>query len=307
MTRGRLVLIDASIWIFRSWFGLPGQITDRDGRPANALVGWIGFLLDELARAPEAVGVAFDEALGSGFRHQLYDGYKANRALPDADLARQLLACRRFTESLGLCCAASERFEADDLLASAARGAREAGWTVEIVSRDKDLLQLLRDEDRMRDPVAGREIRVEDVEHRFGVLPEQLPDWLGLAGDAVDGIPGAPGVGPRTATRLLERWTTLEGLYAALEARGVDALEGLRGAPGLATRLRAHRDQVFLCRRLARALDDAPVPFTPWCSPRPRPTAGALRAALAEVALSGQFEHRLRRWQEAPVARRAPA
>lgn len=296
---GPLVLIDASIWIFRGAFAVPDALVDDRGRPANALHGWITFLLEELALAPAALGVAFDEALGTGFRHDLHPGYKAERVLPDPDLAHQLDACRRFAEALGLCCAVSDRYEADDLLATAARGGRERGWTVEVVSRDKDLLQLLRGADRMREGARGRLTDVDGVRMRFGVGPERLPDWLGLAGDRIDGIPGVPGVGARTTTALLGRHGHLEGLYEALDTRGETSLSGLRGAVGLQRRLLAHREDAFLSRRLARALDDAPVAFEPWRTGAPRPDRSRLAAALAEVDLAGRFARRLERWKPA--------
>lgn len=297
--RGRLVLVDASIWIFRAAFAVPEALVDDRGRPANALHGWIAFLLEELTLGPAALGVAFDEALGTGFRHALHPGYKAERVLPDPELAHQLEACRRFAEALGLCCAASDRYEADDLLATAARGGREHGWTVEVVSRDKDLLQLLRGADHMREGPRGRVTEVDAVRARFGVGPERLPDWLGLAGDRIDGIPGVPRVGARTASALLERHGHLEGLYGALDTRAEAALSGVRGAAGLQRRLLAHREDAFLSRRLARALDDAPVAFEPWRAGAPRPDRARLAAALAEVDLAGRFARRLERWEPA--------
>lgn len=291
-----VVLIDASIWIFRAHFGMPAELRDDRGRPAGAVQGWVGMLLDELARDPPALGIAFDTALESGFRHRLWPAYKAQRTLPDAELARQLEACRSFAEALGLCCASSHAFEADDLIAAAAARARADGVAVEIVSRDKDLLQLITGPaDRMRDAATGRLQDRAAAAARFGVPPERIPDLQALAGDRIDGIPGIEGIGERTAARLLARHADLETLFDALARDGVDAFAGLRGAAGLATRLHGRREDALLFRTLARAHADVDVDFTPHRAPSPRPDGARVRAALAAVGLGGRLRQRIER------------
>jgi 5'-3' exonuclease len=297
---GPVVLVDASIWIFRAHFSLPEAIVDDAGRPAAALQGWAATLLDELARAPQALGVAFDEALFSGFRHRLYPAYKADRVLPDEALAHQLTACRALCDALGLCTAASEEFEADDLIATAASRARAAGRAVEIVSRDKDLLQSLRGPaDRMRAADGSRSFDLAAAEVRFGVPSHAIPELQALSGDAIDGIPGVRGIGERTAMRLIRRYGDLERLYAALDEAGAAALGGLRGAEGLAERLHAAREEVFLYRELTRAREDAAVDFAPHAAPAPRPGPERAAAALASVGLGGRLRGRVARL-EAP-------
>lgn len=296
MSGGPVVLVDASIWIFRAHFSLPDSIVDDAGRPAAALQGWAATLLEELARAPASLGIAFDEALFTGFRHRLFPAYKADRVLPDESLAHQLAAARGLCDALGLCSAASEEYEADDLLATAASRARAAGRAVEIVSRDKDLLQSLRGPgDRMRAADGSRSFDLAGAEARFGVPTAAIPELQALSGDAIDGIPGVRGVGERTAMQLIRRHGDLEGLYAALDAEGVEALGGLRGAAGLAVRLAAAREDVFLFRELTRAREDAAVDFAPHLAPAPRPDREQAAEALASVGLAGRLRGRIAR------------
>ena len=298
-TRRRVVIIDASIWIFRAHFSLPDAIRDAQDRPAAALQGWASVLLEEVARRPAAIGVAFDEALFTGFRHRLYPAYKADRALPDADLEGQLQRARAFAEALGLCTAASDEFEADDLIATAAARARAADHAVEIVSRDKDLLQSVRaPDDVMREVDPTRSVDLAAAEARFGVATALIPDVQALSGDAIDGIPGVRGIGARTASQVIARCGPLESLYAALE-QDEKALDGLRGAARVRQRLLDAREEAFLFRELTRARDNADVPFAPHAAPAPAPGRDDVNRALAEVGLHGRLQMRVRAFPEA--------
>lgn len=149
-------LLDASIYIFRAWFGLPDNIRDARGRPVNAVLGYWRLLVQQLAQLqPDFCAAAFDESLFSGFRHQLYPAYKSNRALPDEDLAYQLDLCRLLTAHLGISCHSSTVYEADDVLATLAgivrseglakseARAESEGLAVAVISRDKDLAQIV--------------------------------------------------------------------------------------------------------------------------------------------------------------------
>ena len=287
----QLWLIDASIWIFRAWFSLPDTLLDARGEPANALQGWAGFLLRLLAsERPVRLGIAFDESLESGFRHRLYPDYKSARELPDESLAHQLRQCRRFAELLGIDCAASEEFEADDLIACAARQGRLDGFSNRVVTRDKDLLQVLRDDDLWIDPGSPRVCDVAGACERFGVAPDRVADLQALVGDPVDGIPGLPGIGAKAAAAMLQRWGDLEGVYAALDDGRLADAPGLRGAGRLAGILQAHREQAFLFRRLTRMADDLPEPWRPHALEFRAPDASSTRAALAGVDLPGRLD-----------------
>jgi 5'-3' exonuclease len=250
MNNRRACLIDASIYIFRAYFSLPERWHTADGQPLNAVYGYAGFLVDFLSRLePEAYcAAAFDESLGSCFRNELYPGYKASRALPDEELAFQLHSCRELTEKIGLPSFGGERYEADDYIATLARLCREQGSPVTVVTRDKDLGQLLvATEDRWWDFAADTELDQAGFHQRFGVQSWQFADYLALVGDSIDDIPGVPGVGPKTAAAVLSSFPSLDEIEANLDQLGG---LGIRGAQKLQQRLTDHWEQVRLARRL---------------------------------------------------------
>ena len=257
--KSQLYLVDASIYIFRAYFSLPERWHSPDGYPLNAVYGYSSFLV-ELMQALQSNAdtlyftASFDESLGSGFRHQVYPGYKASRELPDEALAFQLAACRQVTELLGIACFGGKAFEADDYIASLARLGREQGAEVTIVSRDKDLGQLLlREQDTLWDYAADSKMSRHGFQEKFGVLPEQFPDYQGLVGDSVDDIPGVPAVGAKTGAALIAHFGDLETLEPA---RGNLQELGLRGAARISENLNQYWDQALLSRRLAK-LDDS--------------------------------------------------
>jgi 5'-3' exonuclease len=254
-------LIDASVFVFRAYFSIPADMTAPDGQPVNAVYGYGRFLLDYVEdlrrRAPdEELAVAFDESLTTSFRNEIYPAYKANRELPPPDLEAQFEHCRALTGHLGIDHFAHPRYEADDIIGTLTARRRAAGRSATIVSRDKDLAQLLRKGDRFFNPIDRKRFGYEDIAGRFGAIPEHFPDYQGLVGDKVDNIPGVPGIGPKTATVLVGALGALESIFAAPEA--VAGLS-LRGAAKLPERLAAHRDAAFLSRELATIATDMPL------------------------------------------------
>lgn len=246
---GGVLLVDASAYLFRAWFGVPDVFADRRGRPLNAVVGFARTLARLLAGArPGAVAIAFDESLFSGFRHRLDPGYKSGRVLPDEDLAWQMQACRLLAERLGLRAMASREFEADDLLATlAARVAATGGFSV-LAGEDKDLAQALAGpRDVLWQAARDRLLDRADVANWLGLPPERLPELQALTGDPVDDVPGVPGIGPRTALALLAHCRHVEEL---LVQPGQVAGLPLRGAPRLAGLLAEHAPRVRLNLRL---------------------------------------------------------
>ena len=294
----RAWLLDASIYIFRAWFSLPDRWHNEVGMPLNAVYGYASFLCDLLFRispSPHLVA-AFDESLGSCFRNQLYPQYKASRALPDEALAFQLHSCREITERCGIPCYGGDRYEADDYLASLARLAVAQQLPITVITRDKDLGQLLAaPADAWWDLAADKTLDMDGFEQRFGVHPRLFADYLGLVGDSVDDIPGVPGIGPRTAAALIGELGSLDAI-----ARNMDLVTRLpvRGASRLAEKLTRHWPQALLSRQLARLENNIPgVAQLPTFAPT-RQHIDSVLAFLESLGLGGPLT---RRWQGLPA------
>jgi 5'-3' exonuclease len=245
----RLYLIDASIYVFRAWFSMDEGITDKHGNPVNAVYGFAHFLAQLLEQTrPTHIAALFDESLSSSFRNKIYAPYKANREPAPPELKQQFQLCRRLCRAVGIKEMASARYEADDLIGSLAERFRGKYKQVVIVSRDKDLVQLLGDNDLFWDFAEDRKLDHAGATTHFGVRPEQMADFLALAGDSVDNIPGVPGVGKKTAQRLLSHFQDLDQLYQGLEqVAGLD----MRAAARIHGLLERHRDMAYLCRQLS--------------------------------------------------------
>ncbi len=252
-----LYLVDASVFIFRAYYSVPLEFTDRDGNPVNAVHGFARFLGELLEKqAPTHIAVAFDESLEQSYRNEIYPAYKANREPAPQELKRQFGLCREVVRAFGLAEFGSSRYEADDIIGTLATRARAVGRPVTIVSRDKDLTQLIGAHDTYWDAVADVRYGYDDIEERFGVRPERMADFLALMGDAVDNIPGVPGVGRKTAATLLKHYDTLPGVYDNLAA--IPKLK-FRGATFVAQSLGEHRESAFLSRQLTGIACDMPL------------------------------------------------
>lgn len=252
-----LYLVDASLYVFRAWHSMPDEFRDAEGWPTNAVHGFARFLLELLDRSrPQHIAVAFDEALDSCFRNTLYPAYKANRDPAPEELKRQFVHCRALCVVLGLSVLGHREYEADDLIGSACHGARAHGFRSVIVSADKDLSQLLGAHDEQWDFARGQRWGAAGVPARHGVEARQMADYLALCGDAVDNIPGVPGIGAKTAAALLAHFGTLDALLDRVEE--VPFLR-LRGAKACAARLRLHREQALLCRQLSTIACEVPL------------------------------------------------
>jgi 5'-3' exonuclease len=298
-TANTTYLIDASIYIFRAYFAMPDHWHSPQGRSVNALYGYARFILQFLQQSrAQSLAAAYDESLGSCFRNDIYADYKSSRALPDEELAYQLTACKAFTEMLGIYSPASERYEADDIIATLALAARQQGDALVIVTRDKDLSQLLHNaEDFLWDYAADKRFYRQDIFDQFAVFPEQIVDYLALVGDSVDDIPGVPGIGKKTAAALMRKFGTIDKLYSDL---GAVAACGLRGASGIASRLESFRGQVNQAQQLVQLEYQVPVDrpaVLSWQAPEQQ----QLEAFLAEHGLLGALQKQLNNcywWQE---------
>jgi len=255
--RPTLYLVDASLYVFRAWHSMPDEFRDADGWPTNAVHGFARFLLELLERErPRHIAIAFDEALDSCFRNVLYPPYKANRDPAPEQLRRQFGQCKALCLALGLAVLSHREYEADDLIGSALHAARPLGFRGLIVSADKDLSQLLDGADEQWDYARGHRWTAAGVKARHGVHAHQIADYLALCGDAVDNIPGVPGIGAKTAAVLLAHFESLDILLARIDE--VPFLR-FRGAAQAAARLKLHREQAMLCRQLSRIALDAPL------------------------------------------------
>ncbi len=225
--------------------------------PVNAMYGFCRFLTEFVERTgAKHVGIAFDENLTQSFRNDIYPEYKMNRELTPPGLKNQFKYCRRLAEAAGFYCVGHDRYEADDLIATLSLSMRNQGFRNVIVSGDKDLAQLIRGDDVWWDFARNRELKTPQVIEKFGVPPEAIQDFLGLCGDAVDNIPGVPGIGPKTATALLQEYRTVEGVYDNLDA--IASLK-IRGAKTLGAKLAEHKEKAFLSKLLATVAYDAPI------------------------------------------------
>jgi len=211
-----LYLVDGSGYIFRAFHALP-PMHRPDGTPTNAVFGFTNMIL-KLLEDSEADGLAviFD-AGATSFRNEIYDDYKAHRPDPPEELIPQFGLIREATRAFGLPCIEMENYEADDLIATFARRAREAGIEVTIVSSDKDLMQLVGPGVTMLDPMKNRSIGPDELVEKFGVPPEKVTEVQALAGDSVDNVPGVPGIGVKTAAQLITEYGDLESLLARAE------------------------------------------------------------------------------------------
>ncbi len=214
----KLYLIDGSGFIFRAYHALP-PLTRGDGTPIGAVLGFCNMLyrLHGELKATHAA-VIFDAARKT-FRNDIYPEYKAHRPDPPEDLRPQFAIVKEAARAFGFPSIESQGYEADDLIATYAREARALGWDVVVVSSDKDLMQLIKEGVRLHDPLKNKPIGPEEVMEKFGVAPEQVIDVQALCGDATDNVPGAPGIGVKTAAQLITEYGSLEKLLS--EAGGI--------------------------------------------------------------------------------------
>ncbi len=263
-----LYLIDGSSYIYRAYFAIR-HLSSPIGFPTNALYGFTQMLLKVLKdRQPDYVAVVFDAGRLT-FRNELYPDYKANRsAMPD-DLRRQIDPIKEMVRAFSIPALELAGFEADDIIATIARECSGCGVDIMVVTGDKDLMQIVSDRVRLLDTMKDKESGIPEVLDRFGVEPERVIDILGLAGDSSDNIPGVPGIGEKTAIKLIQEFGSLESL---LERAG--EVKGKNGE-----RLQEFADQARLSKRLATTDDQVPIAYTfdeLICSPPDNPRLAEL-------------------------------
>ena len=250
-----LYLVDGSAYIFRAYHRLP-PLTNIRGEPVGAVYGYTTMLwklADDLHKAdgPTHMAVVLDKSSQS-FRNEIYDLYKAHRPEPPEDLRPQFPMIRDATRAFSLPMIEEDNVEADDMIASYAKAACRAGWHVTIVSSDKDLMQLVEPCVDMFDTMKNERIRTEEVIEKFGVGPEKVGDVLALMGDSVDNVPGVPGIGPKTATKLIQEFGDLESVLAAAPDMKPSKMRD---------NLIEHADKARLSKVLVTLKEDCPLPI----------------------------------------------
>lgn len=285
-------LVDASVYIFRAWFSQSSDARDAEGNPTHALYGFARFLGDLIERrAPRYLAVAFDESSGAGHRHALLPSYKANREPAPPELKRQFALCREFCRHLGVAEFASPEYEADDLIGTLATRVRAEGLRVTVVTRDKDLSQLVGPGDRFWDYSDAAEYAYEEIAMRFGVAPERMADYLALTGDAVDNIPGVAGIGAKTAATLLAHFGSLDAIYARIEE--IPFLR-FRGAAAAYVKLKAGYAHARLSRSLTGIACDCPVPLEASSFACGKPDLAAIDGLIEQLRFGPLTRSRMR-------------
>jgi len=304
-----LHLIDGSAFIFRAYHALPPLTRKSDGLPIGAVAGFCNMLHRYVEGntgpdAPTHVAVIFDKGSHT-FRNDMYDKYKANREAMPEDLRPQIPLTRTATEAFNIACKEKEGFEADDIIATLAVQARAAGGRCTIISSDKDLMQLVGGGVEMLDAMKNKSIDRDGVFEKFGVYPDRVVDVQALAGDSVDNVPGAPGIGIKTAALLINEYGDLDAL---LERAGEIK------QPKRRQTLIDHADQIRLSRELVKLDENTPLDFTLEDLEVRDPDADQLLGFLAEMefrTLSKRVAEVLGKEAptiaEAPVAADAPA
>ena len=255
MPAPHLYLVDGSSYIFRAFHRLP-PLTNKHGLNVGAVYGYTTMLwklADSLNKAdgPTHLAVILD-ASESTHRNELFDQYKANRPPPPPELVPQFPLIRDATRAFSIPCLEENGLEADDIIACYVMAAKAAGWQVTIVSSDKDLMQLVEDgKVDMLDTMNDRRIGVPEVFEKFGVGPDQVGEVLALMGDSVDNVPGVPGIGPKTASKLIQEYGTVEAVLAAAPEMKPSKMRD---------NLIAHADMARLSHQLVRLVCDAALP-----------------------------------------------
>ncbi|MBW1894287.1 MAG: DNA polymerase I [Deltaproteobacteria bacterium] len=245
--------IDGSAYIYRAYHAIR-NLSNSEGLPTNAVFGFTKMILKLMdEKKPEFLAVMFD-VKGPTFRHEIYKDYKANRPPMPDDLAVQVPIIKDIVRGFNLKIFEKQGFEADDLIGTLSSLAENAGFSVVMVTGDKDFLQLVTDDAVIWDPMKNIIMDKNTVKEKFGIEPEQVIDAMGLSGDTADNIPGVPGVGPKTAAALVQEFGSMENLYEHV---------GTITKKKQKENLLEYRDQAFLSRKLVTINKNIPIDFDP--------------------------------------------
>ncbi len=251
----RAYLVDSSIYIFRGWHVYPEHMTDSEGHPSNAVYGFTEFLHELIQlEQPQYIACAFDAKQTDSYRKEIFPDYKANRPPAPEELKRQFKYCRDFCRAAGIADFSSNRYEADDIIGTLATRLREDGYAITIISADKDLAQLIKPGDIWWDFARDKIMHYRDVEKTFGVRPELIADLLALSGDAIDNVPGIPGIGYKMASNLLKKYPGVEHI---VENAGKISEMKFRGSARIQRLVEEHKHMLPMTKQLTTIVTDA--------------------------------------------------
>ena len=246
-------LIDSSIYVFKAWY-THDDSTDTHGNSINAVLGFLDLAYQLLSiEKPKLIAFAFDQSLQTSYRRDIYPLYKANRAVAPESLKLQFQLCRAFIRAFGIYEQASEYYEADDLIGTWAKSLRNSSISVNLISADKDLAQLVHEGDTWWEYLRGEQYDTHKITKKFKAKPSQIADQLAIAGDKSDNIPGVPGVGMATAGKLLKKYETLDSLLDNIA--DISNLQ-IRGAQRIQQLIQEHQDVIRLSRKLTEIFCD---------------------------------------------------
>jgi len=275
-----LFLIDGNNYVFRAFYAIP-SLTNSKGFPTNAIYGFATMLIRIIKEwKPDYIAVAFD-VKGPTFRHEAYELYKATRRAMPETLIPQIPYIKDMIRGFSIPVLEKPGIEADDIIGTLARRYSEQDMKVFIVSGDKDMMQLVGENVVIVDTMKDKVFDAAAVKEKFGVPPEQVVEIMGLTGDKTDNIPGAPGIGPKGALRLIEEYGTIENVLL-----NVDRIKNAKAKECI----RLHRDQIIMSRELARIRTDEDIPFELADSRSGNPDADALKTLFKEFEFSSLLQ-----------------
>ncbi|MEJ2153895.1 MAG: DNA polymerase I [Desulfobacteraceae bacterium] len=287
----QLYLIDGSAYVYRAFHAVRG-LSNSKGMPTNAVFGFTRMLIKLMTeRSPQYVGMFFD-AKGPTFRHDMYADYKANRPPMPEELVSQLPFIKKVTAGFNIPVIEMSGYEADDLIGTYARLAEAAGFQVTMVTGDKDFIQLITDHATIWDPMKDKGIDKATVLSEYNLHPSQIIDMMGFSGDSADNVPGVPGIGPKTAVKLIQAYGSMVALYDQ-----IDSVSSKKQRE----KLLDYKEQAFLSRKLVTIDTDAPVAFE-LDDLKVEPPDDDLLSALFQELEFRELQHAFKKVDEKPSA-----
>ena len=277
-----IYLIDGTAYIYRAYHAIR-NLSNSKGLPTNAVFGFARMLIKFMAERLPRYAVMFFDAKGPTFRHQIYDDYKANRPPMLEDMAVQIPYIKKVTTGFNIPIIEMQGFEADDLIGTVSRQAEAHGFSVVMVTGDKDFMQLVTEKAVLWDPMKEKTVDIHTIRADYGLEPAQIIDMMGLSGDTADNIPGVPGIGPKTAKTLIQTHVSLEHLY--------EGIDGLKSKKKLYENLLAFKEQAFLSKKLVTIDTYVALPFQAEAYRIPPPDRNVLGDLFQELEFRQLQQH----------------